>query len=246
MKVALTLPKRDETARRPRVQLTLRVPARLGVELRLGGGELDVTNVAAVQVVEGVRPRPLRHDRRRRHRRAGPGRDRDRPRPARWPSRPATARSASPTSPARSRSRRDAATSAPAASAARRTLEGRDIEAELEDIAGPLRLTGSGGEVRVRDVRGRITAETRAHHAQADARHGGRDLGDDRARRDRADAAGGRDPARRAGDRRRHPHAGRADRPCSATATTPRPAARCAAAVRSVMLRTSRGDITVR
>ena len=41
------------------------------------------------------------------------------------------------------------ATSAPA----------KDVEAELEDLAGPLRLTGSGGEVRVRDVRGAITAE---------------------------------------------------------------------------------------
>ena len=40
------------TARRPRVQLTLRVPARLGIELRLGGGELDVTNVGSLQVVK--------------------------------------------------------------------------------------------------------------------------------------------------------------------------------------------------
>jgi hypothetical protein len=37
---------------------------------------------------------------------------------------------------------------------------GRDVEAELENIGGPLKLTGSGGEVRVRDVRGPITAET--------------------------------------------------------------------------------------
>ena len=80
MKLALTLPKRDDLARRPRVQLTLRVPARLGIELRLGGGELDVTNVALAAGRQGVGPHPDRLDRRRRHRRAGPGRDRDRPR----------------------------------------------------------------------------------------------------------------------------------------------------------------------
>ena len=94
------------------------------------------------------------------------------------------------TSPARSRSRRAAATSAPAASAARRTSRPRDIEAELEDLAGPLtphRLRRRGA--RPRRARRRSTAETRAHHAEADARHGGRDHGDDRARRDRADAA---------------------------------------------------------
>ena len=52
MKLATTMPKRDELARRPRVQLTVRVPARLGIEVRLGGGELDVTNVGSVHVVK--------------------------------------------------------------------------------------------------------------------------------------------------------------------------------------------------
>ena len=80
--------------------------------------------------------------------------------PGRWPSRPATARSASPTSPARFEveARRGDFRARGIGGAAH--LEGRDVEAELEDLAGPLRLTGSGGEVRVRDVRGPITAET--------------------------------------------------------------------------------------
>src|SRR6185503_5998514 len=33
LKIALTLPKRDNVERRPRVQLTVKVPTRLGVEL---------------------------------------------------------------------------------------------------------------------------------------------------------------------------------------------------------------------
>ncbi|MEO5819132.1 MAG: hypothetical protein ABIT71_01390, partial [Vicinamibacteraceae bacterium] len=40
------------------------------------------------------------------------------------------------------------------------TLESHDIEGELEDLGGPLKLTGSGGEVRVRGARGPIDAQT--------------------------------------------------------------------------------------
>ena len=54
MRVALTLPKRDEPQRRPRVQLTVRIPNRLAVDVRLGGGELDVTNVASVHAAKAT------------------------------------------------------------------------------------------------------------------------------------------------------------------------------------------------
>jgi hypothetical protein len=52
--VAVEVPDRDELARRPRpsVRLTIRVPSRLSVEVRTGGGELAVTDVAAVHLRE--------------------------------------------------------------------------------------------------------------------------------------------------------------------------------------------------
>ena len=166
--------------------------------------------------------------------------------PGRWPSRPATARSASPTSPARSRSRRGGGDFRARGIGGPAHLEGRDVEAELEDLAGPLRLTGSGGEVRVRDVRGADHGGDGAHHAQADARHRGRDLGDDRARRDRADAAVGRDrcSTRKAtdGDIRTPDGLITVQRSGDdATASGP-----LRGGGPRVMLRTSRGDITVR
>jgi hypothetical protein len=50
MRVALALPKRDELTRRPTRQFTIRVPARLAIEARLGGGELSIQQVGAVHL----------------------------------------------------------------------------------------------------------------------------------------------------------------------------------------------------
>src|SRR6185369_16802644 len=48
--IRVTMPPRDQMTRRPHLQLTARVPARLTAEVRTDGGELDVSGVAAVHV----------------------------------------------------------------------------------------------------------------------------------------------------------------------------------------------------
>jgi hypothetical protein len=159
MKLDVTLPKRDDLARRPRVQLTLRVPQRLGIELRLGGGELDVTNVGSVQVVKATgRVRiasiagAVTGD-------MGPGEiEIDHAGSVAIETRSSQVRVADVAGTFEVEARRGDFRVRGIGGAAH--FEGRDVEAEIEDVAGPLRLSGSGGEVRVRDVRGPITAET--------------------------------------------------------------------------------------
>jgi Putative adhesin len=159
MKLALTLPKRDDLARRPRVQLTVRVPARLGVELRLGGGELDVTNVAAVQVVKASGRIRIASIAGAVTGELGPGEvEIDQAGSVAIETRSSQVRIANVTGSFEAEARRGDFRARGIGGPAH--LEGKDVEAELEDIAGPLHLTGSGGEVRVRDVRGPITAET--------------------------------------------------------------------------------------
>jgi hypothetical protein len=159
MKVAMTLPKRDEMARRPRVQLTLRVPARLGIELRLGGGELDVTNVGSVQVVKASGRVRLATIAGAVTGELGPGEiEIDQAGSVAIETRSSQVRIANVAGSFEVEARRGDFRARGIGGPAH--LEARDVEAELEDIAGPLRLTGSGGEVRVRDVRGPITAET--------------------------------------------------------------------------------------
>ena len=159
MKLALTLPKRDDVSRRPRVQLTLRVPERLGIELRLGGGELDVTNVGSVQVVKASGRIRLASIAGAVTGELGPGEvEIDRAVSVAIETRSSQVRIADVAGTFEVEARRGDFRARGIGGAAH--LEGRDIEAELEDLAGPLRLTGSGGEVRVRDVRGPITAET--------------------------------------------------------------------------------------
>jgi Toastrack DUF4097 len=159
MKLALTLPKRDELARRPRVQITLRVPARLGIELRLGGGELDVTNVGAVQLVKASGRIRLASIAGAVTGELGPGEvEIDHAGSVAIETRSSQVRIANVAGSFEVEARRGDFRARGIGGPAH--LEGRDVEAELEDIAGPLRLTGSGGEVRVRDVRGAITAET--------------------------------------------------------------------------------------
>ena len=159
MKLALTMPKRDELSRRPRVQLTVRVPARLGVEVRLGGGELDVTNVGAVQVVKASGRIRLASIAGAVTGELGPGEiEIDHAGSVAIETRSSQVRIADVAGSFEVEARRGDFRARGIGGPAH--LDGRDVEAELEDLAGPLRLTGSGGEVRVRDVRGPITAET--------------------------------------------------------------------------------------
>jgi hypothetical protein len=160
MKLALNLPKREELSRRPRVQLTLRVPARLAVELRLGGGELDVTNVAAVQVVKASGRLRIASIAGAVTGELGPGEiEIDHVGSVALETRSGSqVRIADVAGTFEVEARRGDFRARGIGGAAH--FDGRDVEAELEDLAGPLRLTGSGGEVRVRDVRGPITAET--------------------------------------------------------------------------------------
>jgi hypothetical protein len=159
MKLALTLPKRDELARRPRVQLTLRVPQRLGIELRLGGGELDVTNVGSVEVVKASGRIRLATIAGAVTGELGPGEiEIDHAGSVAIETRSSQVRIADIAGSFEVEARRGDFRARGIGGPAH--LEGRDVEAELEELAGPLRLTGSGGEVRVRDVRGPITAET--------------------------------------------------------------------------------------
>ncbi len=158
IRVVLTMPRRDND-RRPRVQLTLRVPTRLGVEIRLNGGELDITNVASIQAVKasgrlrfatiaGAVTGEL-----------GPGDiDIDHVGSVAIETRNSQVRVANVAGSFEAKARRGDIRVRGVGGPAH--LEGRDIEGELEDLAGPLRLTGSGGEVRVRDARDSITAET--------------------------------------------------------------------------------------
>ena len=159
MKLAMSLPKRDELSRRPRVQLTLRVPARLGIELRLGGGEVDVTNVASLQVVKASGRIRIASIAGAVTGELGPGEvEIDHAGSVAIETRNSQVRIADVAGSFEVEARRGDFRARGIGGAAH--LEGRDVEAELEDLAGPLRLTGSGGEVRVRDVRGPITAET--------------------------------------------------------------------------------------
>jgi hypothetical protein len=159
MKIALTLPKRDNAERRPRVQLTLKVPARLGVELRLGGGELDVSNVASVHIAKASGRLRFASIAGAVSGELGPGEiDIDHAGSIAIETRNSQVRIVNVAGSFEAEARRGDFRARGIGGAAH--LEGRDVEAELEDLAGSLRLTGSGGEVRVRGVKGPITAET--------------------------------------------------------------------------------------
>jgi hypothetical protein len=158
-RIALTLPKRDELARRPRVQLTLRVPSRLGIDVRLGGGELDVTNVASVHVAKATGRMRFATIAGAVTGELGPGEvDIERAGSVAIETQRSQVRIANVAGTLEAEARRGDFRARGIGGATH--LESHDIEGELEDLAGPLKLTGSGGEVRVRDIRGPITAET--------------------------------------------------------------------------------------
>jgi hypothetical protein len=159
MRIALAFPKREGNERRPRVQLTLRVPSRLGVEIRLNGGELDITNVASVQAVKASGRLRFANIAGAVSGELGPGDiDIDQVGSLAIETRSSQVRVAKVAGAFEVKARRGDFRARGIGGPAH--LEGRDIEGELEDLAGPLRLTGSGGEVRVRDARDSITADT--------------------------------------------------------------------------------------
>ena len=159
MKVELTLPKRDNVERRPRVQLIVKVPARLGIELRLGGGELDVSNVASVHVAKATGRLRFASIAGAVSGELGPGEiDIDHAGSIAIETRNSQVRIVNVEGTFEAEARRGDFRARGIGGAAH--LEGHDVEAELEDLAGPLHLTGSGGEVRVRGAKGPITAET--------------------------------------------------------------------------------------
>jgi hypothetical protein len=160
LRIRVTMPPRDQTTRRPHLQLTAHVPQRLAAEVRTRGGELDVTAVAAV------------------HLPGASGR-------VRVAAIPGTVTGEvergsveiEETGPVTMKIRRCESRLTKIAGAldldvrggelrARRidgpaTLEAENIDGELEDVAGPVKLSGSGGQVRVHGVRGPIEADTR-------------------------------------------------------------------------------------
>ena len=159
MRLAIAFPKREGNERRPRVQLTLRVPSRLGVEIRLNGGELDIANVASIHAVKASGRLRFVNIAGAVSGELGPGDiDIDKVGSLAIETRSSQVRVVGVAGSFEVKARRGDFRARGIGGPAH--LEGRDIEGELEDLAGPLRLSGSGGEVRVRDARVSITAET--------------------------------------------------------------------------------------
>lgn len=159
MRVSLVLPKRDELTRRPTRQFTLRVPARLAIEARLGGGELNIQQVASVHLptaagnvrldgiagaVTGDLERGMLEVQRagslamKVHR--------------------CEARIADISGALEIDARRCELRARKVGGPS--TLEIDDVEGELEDAAGPVRLTGKGGAFHLRAGRAQIDATT--------------------------------------------------------------------------------------
>jgi hypothetical protein len=159
VRVKVTLPQHDELTRRPRVQLVLKIPARLGVDVRLNGGEMDVTGVAAVHVAKATGRVRLAAIAGAVTGELGPGDvEIDGAGSVTIETIRSQVRIANVAGALEAQVRRGDFRARSIGGATR--LEVRDIEGELEDLGGPLKLTGSGGEVRVRDARGPIEAQT--------------------------------------------------------------------------------------
>ena len=160
LRVTLTLPKREELQRRPHVQVTVKVPSRLTVEVRSGGGELDVTGVGAVQAPKAVGRVRLANIAGAITGELGPGEiDVDTAGSVTMQTRRSDVRVRNVAHAleleARGGDVRIRGVGGPA------TLDAQGIDCELEDIGGPVKITGTGGQVRVRGSRGAIDADTR-------------------------------------------------------------------------------------
>jgi hypothetical protein len=159
LRFKVTLPNRDELARRPSLRVVLKVPTRLGVEVRTGGGELDVSGVAAVHVAKaGGRIRFTAI--------AGAvtgelGRgelDIDRAGSVDIEVRHTQIHIGHVTGTLKVQAERCDVQVRNVGGAV--TFETRDGSAEFEDLSGPLSITGRGGEVRVRGQHGPIEAKS--------------------------------------------------------------------------------------
>jgi len=160
LRVNLTLPKREDVQRRPQVQITVKVPSRLAVEVRSGGGELDVTGVAAVQAPKAVGRVRLANIAGAITGELGPGEvDVDTAGSLTITTRRSDVRVRNITNALDLEARGGDIRIRGVGGAA--TLDGQGIDAELEDVGGPVKITGTGGQVRVRGSRGAIEADTR-------------------------------------------------------------------------------------
>jgi hypothetical protein len=160
LRIRVTMPPRDQMNRRPHLQLTAHVPARLAAEVRTSGGELDVTAVAAVHLPSAQgRIRVA----------AVPGAvtgevergsvEIEETGPVTMKIRRCETRLTKITGAVdldvRGGELRARRIDGPA------TLDAENIDGELEDVSGPVKLSGSGGQVRVHAARGPIEADTR-------------------------------------------------------------------------------------
>jgi hypothetical protein len=159
LRFKVTMPTRDELARRPNFRVVLKVPARLGIEVRTNGGGLDVTGVASVHAAKaGGRIRfasiagAITGE-------IGRGElDIDRAGSATLEIKNAQVHISHVTGALDLQAERVDLQARDIGGAT--SFETRDGSAEFEDLAGPLKITGRGGEVRVRGQHGPIEAKS--------------------------------------------------------------------------------------
>jgi hypothetical protein len=155
----VTLPTRDELSRRPNLRVVLKVPARLGLEVRTNGGGLDVSGIASVHAAKaGGRVRfasiagAITGE-------VGRGElDIDRAGSVKIETEYNQVHISHVTGTLHVSAERVDLQARDIGGAV--TFETRDGSAEFEDLAGPLSITGRGGEVRVRGKHGPIEAKT--------------------------------------------------------------------------------------
>jgi hypothetical protein len=161
IRVAVVVPDRDELARlpRPTLNLTIRVPSSLTVEVRQGGGELTVSDVAAVHLpraegrvriagIAGAVTGDLRRG----------ALDVERVGAVALKVERCEARFEAIAGAFEIEAKRCEVRARKVGGAS--TLKFEDVEGELEEPAGPVKLKGRGGEFHIRAARGAIEAES--------------------------------------------------------------------------------------
>ena len=159
IRVAIVIPDQDELARlpRPTLNLTIRIPAAMAVEVRQGGGELTISDVAAVHLpktsgrlrisgIKGAVTGELERG----------SLDVERVGAVALKVERCDARFASISGAFDVEAQRCEVRARKVGGPAKLDLE--DVEGELEDVAGPVTLKGVGGEFHIRDAHGAIEA----------------------------------------------------------------------------------------
>jgi hypothetical protein len=162
IRVAVKVPDRDELARlpRPTLNLTIRIPSSLTVVARQGGGELAVSEVAAVHLpkasgrvriagIAGALTGELERG----------AIDAERIGSVALKVERCEARFSSISGAFEIEAQRCEVRARKVGGAS--TLKFEDVEGELEDAAGPVKLTGVGGAFHIRGGRGAIEAESK-------------------------------------------------------------------------------------